>query len=716
MILWLLPALLLLSGSALAIEQIDLHLGSLKGPDWSSGELTLQWRLQTPSPGGTAPPGPSTGSDDSTAATLLLTQPRFPGLPGDIRQMELRCPGLLINATDIRCKSGRLRIDPAPTAQRWVAVSFHYQRQTGQLHLKLPSLRWKQSRIGVEFKAGKAGWRVSMQVHQLALGDVHRLSQRYHSFDWPSLNPEAVLSGTVRVSRRGSRPLQMHSSLRIRKLNFSDESGETACEAVSASLESTLRYTPATARNGVKYPGRARAAASAASAKGETELSIAQGQCYFDPLYLEAGKQPISFSTQWQYRNNTLSLDKLRLHDPGHLRAEGNLQARFRPGELAKLSGQLSWRLDDLQAAYQRYAQPFVAETAAEDLELAGKASGVIGLEASQLRSLALALDHVYIEDHGGRYALYDLSGKVDWDLAGPGEVRLKWQGGQALAFELGQSSLRLASEGSHFSLLEAVQLPVLDGKLVIEGASLKSSKNDLPDWSLNGYVTPISLQRLSSALDWPVLSGKLSGVIPTVSYSGGRLSVDGLLLARVFDGSVLIRNLAIERPFGHLPRLQADVEVKGLDLKTLTSTYEFGRIEGGLQGRIDHLVMEDWQPASFDASFSSPLDDPRPHKISQRAIDNLTTIGSGVSGLFANPFLALFDNFRYDRLGVACKLTLGRCQMSGVEDRDANAYYIVKGGGLPRIDVVGYQREVDWDTLIKRLRSVSLGAGPEIR
>jgi len=40
-------------------------------------------------------------------------------------------------------------------------------------------------------------------------------------------------------------------------------------------------------------------------------------------------------------------------------------------------------------------------------------------------------------------------------------------------------------------------------------------------------------------------------------------------------------------------------------------------------------------------------------------------------------------------------------------EDKSRNAYYIVKGGGIPRIDIMGYENNVDWNTLIERLQSI---------
>ena len=48
---------------------------------------------------------------------------------------------------------------------------------------------------------------------------------------------------------------------------------------------------------------------------------------------------------------------------------------------------------------------------------------------------------------------------------------------------------------------------------------------------------------------------------------------------------------------------------------------------------------------------------------------------------------------------------------MSGVSRR-GEGYVIVHGAGLPRIEVVGFRREVDWSTLVERLVSATSG-GP---
>ena len=48
---------------------------------------------------------------------------------------------------------------------------------------------------------------------------------------------------------------------------------------------------------------------------------------------------------------------------------------------------------------------------------------------------------------------------------------------------------------------------------------------------------------------------------------------------------------------------------------------------------------------------------------------------------------------------------------MRGVGQTGTGDYYIVEGRGLPRIDVVGRARDVDWPTLVQQLTTVDFGS-----
>jgi hypothetical protein len=157
------------------------------------------------------------------------------------------------------------------------------------------------------------------------------------------------------------------------------------------------------------------------------------------------------------------------------------------------------------------------------------------------------------------------------------------------------------------------------------------------------------------------------------------------------------------------VPRLQVDVNVDNIDLENLTRTFSFGRIEGRLDGRVDGLRMESWRPVAFDAEFATPPDDTSRHRISQKAVDNISNIGGGgFGGALSRSFLRFLEDFPYDRLGIRCRLENGVCAMGGVAPAK-QGYYLVKGRFIPpRLDVIGYAERVDWQALVSQVIAVT--------
>jgi hypothetical protein len=76
---------------------------------------------------------------------------------------------------------------------------------------------------------------------------------------------------------------------------------------------------------------------------------------------------------------------------------------------------------------------------------------------------------------------------------------------------------------------------------------------------------------------------------------------------------------------------------------------------------------------------------------------------------------LKLFKTFGYKQIGLNCTLQGTVCQMSGLQTT-GDGYTIVEGSGLPRLQVIGHQTQVDWPTLVRRLREAINGSAPQIR
>ena len=263
--------------------------------------------------------------------------------------------------------------------------------------------------------------------------------------------------------------------------------------------------------------------------------------------------------------------------------------------------------------------------------------------------------------------------------------------------------------------MLASAEIPLLDGRLVVDRFSIIQVPDGGKRLTFDGVLTPVSLQRLSRALGWPELAGKVSGVIPEVSYREGRLQVAGNLLVRAFGGDIVIRRLRVQDLFGIFPILNADLEFKDLDLEILTRTFSFGRITGRLEGVVQALQLEDWTPVAFNARFATPEDDDSRHRISQQAVDNISNLGgAGVSGALSRGFLRFFDDFGYKRLGISCRLQNGVCEMGGVSPAQ-NGYYLVEGGGIPRISIIGFNRRTDWQLLLDQLRAIGAADSPVV-
>ncbi|MBT8116614.1 MAG: hypothetical protein KJO66_02180, partial [Gammaproteobacteria bacterium] len=477
--------------------------------------------------------------------------------------------------------------------------------------------------------------------------------------------------------------------------SFTDATGRYAGEQVNASLSGKARPR----RYGWEI---------------ESRLTARQGAVYIEPLYVEVADQPIvaDLAVGWWSARRRFRLHSFNYRDPGTLRLAGTGMVETGHEQPVR-ELQLELQEAVFPAAYERYLQPWLTGTLAGNLELDGGLHGTLQVAGGQLAGVSVDLQGVSVRQNDGLFGFDRLTGELDWsNSTTPEYSTLAWDGGHVYRIDLGTSALEIESTGNSVRLVHPVRIPVLDGALDIEAFGLGYPAEGL-HWEFDGILTPVSLQQMTRALGWPEFGGKLSGVIPSVRYDRGVLTVGGVLLVRVFDGVVTLRGLQLTDPFGLVPRLQVDAMADNIDLETLTGAFSFGRIEGRLDGRVDGLMLESWRPVAFDAEFATPVDDKSRHRISQKAVDNISNIGGGgVGGALSRGFLQFLEDFPYARLGIRCRLENGVCDMGGVEPAE-NGYYLVKGRFLPpRLDVVGYASRVDWDSLVAQIIAVTREKG----
>ena len=638
---------------------------------------------------------------DTADLQLSVAQLHLPSPLDQTIRLSVTCPGATLSPTAIRCQNGSVQLDapffdPAP-----MKISFRYAHPSQALQLSLSQTPSSGGRLAITGQFQQSAWQLSFDATAL---EVSQLASRLAQFSIATLAPLAGLLGQGTLSlhaRVAGREMQveiaeLHGSLQ--DMHFSDSEALHVGEHVSSSFSLTAKPL-------------------ADSWQLRAELAAQHGQVYIDPIFLDFSAQPISLVTDahWRPNKQSLKLAYFRFEQTDIVRTEGQLTLDLTSSPALTAC---NLRLPDtpLQGLYQTYVQPFLIGTPLDALETSGRVSFDVDCPSTETAKVQVRLDDVHINDQKERYAIHGVHGNAVWtDAQSPPRLsQLSWQAGQVYELTFGASTLELEAHGQHLRLLNQARIPVLDGAVQFDLFRLGVSDDLKPRWQFAGRLEPISMEAFSRAMNWHPLAGTLAGVIPQVTYADQLVEIDGNLQVDIFDGTVTVRNLRLERLLSVVPQLSADIDIENFDLKRLTETFSFGKIWGKLSGHIHNLVLQDWQPIFFDASFATPEDDSSAHRISQRAIDNLSSLG-GVQGALSRSFLSFFENFSYSRLGFSCRLRLDVCHMDGVESAD-QGYYLVKGGGLPpHINVIGHTREVVWKELLERLQRATSGAAPQI-
>lgn len=442
-------------------------------------------------------------------------------------------------------------------------------------------------------------------------------------------------------------------------------------------------------------------------------LDLGGGEVLLGSAYAALPTQPLHLAFELQaLPDGAWAVPQLRLEDPGTLQIE--LAARLRPGA-AQPVAELDLRQVEAQLpqAYARYGQAWAATRGWGELALGGRLRGAAHWQGEELTSLRALLQDVSLADDRGRLGLTGLNADLGWDRGGaavPGT--LSWREASVYGVALGAVDTRWRSGDGALSLQGGAAMSLLGGTLEVPRLVWRPGATRGERVALSLAVHGVDLAKLSRAFAWPAFRGSLGGAVPSIDYADDRLTLGGGLSLRLFDGDVNVTGLVLERPFGVAPALAATLAFSAIDLQPLTAAFGFGEITGRLGGRIAGLRLLGWRPVAFDAELLA-VDG---GTISQRAVRNLSNVGGGglAAGLQAQ-LLRLFDRFGYRRIRLACRLADDVCHMGGL-DSAGDGYTLVEGRGLPRIAIVGHQREVDWPTLVQRLRDATSGTAPIVR
>ena len=670
MIHWLLfPSLLvlaLLQPSVRAADLIELAAGEARGQGWAASDLNVTTRLNP---------------DNSLALDLRSSLLKLASSEHELEDVRWQCQQLLQVDKAYACEQSQLVIGRSPLGSARFILDWRFS-DMDNWRISLHRAGTDAGSLQGELSMHQGRWQGVVSGQQMQLDKLLQLLPITTRAGW-SLSGEA--SFKVDFSGVQAELQKLSLELKGRKVAYADAEGLQAGENVGLGLDLSAE----------SLNGRW---------SGVLGLSVDQGQLYSDPVYLKVGEKALGLHGRFEghLQQGWVQLHGAMFKLPGV--ANAGIEARMQQGRWSDL--ELEFEAPDLSGLYRVLAQPFLIGTALDDLSLRGSGKGQLQLNNDELTALDLSLQQVDVEDKRGRFGIRQLDTELHWLNQGKAlPSSLSAAGGHLFRMDLGQVQANIRVNDGQLLVEDKVSMPLLGGELSLNNLVLEGLSAPPLNWQLAMTAKKIQLDALSKALDWPPLSGRLDGHIPSVRYGDGKVLLDGELVVDVFGGRVIVDGLQIAGPMGVAPVLETRLRLQDLDLAQLTGAFSFGRIDGLLAGEIDELQLVGWQLNRFRAGIRTPEHDKSKRRISQRAIDNLTSLGTGMSAGLSGTALRMFKDFAYDKIALEVDLTGDMASLDGIPYKDGG-YYIVKGAGLPRIDVIGRTREIAWKDLVSRIQN----------
>ncbi len=655
-----------------ALENLTFEVENIIAKDWQLKNISLSL---------------SKIQDSPQQLSLTINTIELPESFSEIKLFDIKCSKFTWQDNRIDCLSGVADIKFKKFKHNHFAFSFALTEEKSRFSFK--NIKIAQGSLSLIIKQQGDDWSIHIKTKDLQVKQVYAyLSKEYKLLDEISngrVDAEIVLNG----DQQGLKRLLITSF--FKQLSLQAHQGELVLESVDLNwdLQAELK-------------------------KGQwgwkNTQQIKKGELYSAPVYLEIKEKPLSLSTNglWGEQGNIQLQQAQFIHqDVISLTTQGLINNKT---DFTAKQAHVSTKISDLNAFATQYISPFIEQTAYQGFKLQGKLDAEIDITESAITQVRAKIKSLAVNDEENRLTIENVNGNINWsnNLAFKESSVIFWDQIKIRAIPIGQNQLHFLFKQKQIELLKQTSIPLLDGSIEIKKFNWQNSVEDESKVYFEGGIKQLSLDKLSTALDWTPLSGHISGYIPGVNYEDKILTVNGELQVKLFDGTIKINQLTSSGMFTEFSKLSMEMAIDNLDLLEITKKFEMGSMEGRVSGYINNLYLENWSPISFYAWLGTPEADNSTHRISQKAVENIASIGGNAAAdIISKGFLRFFDSFNYDRLGFGCYLHQGVCQLMGVEAAE-QGYYLIKGGGIPRIDVIGYNTQVDWQVLLERLSRIT--------
>jgi len=633
-------------------------------------------------------------ANEKTRVILNARAATLPEPAGRFGNIVLLCDRPVVAEPRFGCESGRFSAQGGPTGAIDMQVRAELRSDTGVSTFAGKGLAVAGSNVSLDGLMDERGWQVK------AVSGAARLAAlRKFIAPWFALPADVTGDGEVRLEAtladRGA-GLTADVSAKLAAVDLTNEASTIVTDKMAADASLRLETRGPDTHLVVGVRGRG-------------------GQLLVNPVYFDFGANPLQLQASGKLNGDLLTVDALHLKQAKLLDMTGRGRVDL-AGELPLLSGDFNLNRVEFPAAFASYVAIPLATSLIGDAQTAGSLSGDLSIVKNAVTALRIEPANLDFSANKGSLHLKDISGEIFWAPAGGADAqvsKVSWSEGGAYGLSGGATSMEFVAYGTNFALTRPAKLPVFDGAIAIDNFAMGNLGSNNMEVSFKGAVEPISMALLTKAFGWPEFAGTVAASIPGVRLKDNVLTFDGNVESQVFGGRISGSNIRLQDPLGNFPQFFADVRARDLDLELVTRTFEVGTITGKLEADVLGLELFAWTPQAFDARLATPRGDKSRHRISAKAVSSLSNVGGGggsVVQALQSGVLKFFDDYSYEKLGIRCKLVGDVCEMSGIEPAP-NGYYIVKGSGLPRIDIVGSQGRVNWNSLMSSIATADFGS-----
>lgn len=720
-----------------AVDDVTLQIERVDGDGWTAHDVAVDLGLP----------------EKNALVRARVGRLSLASLSQTLTDVRIECPSLDLSGDVIACAKARVLADWPALGKQSLDARLRYGRTDGSLDVAIQGLRVGDGRVALQASLRDAGWNATARLQRVPIDRLMKLAADFKTPLPVGLAATGLVDLDLAARGKQSSLIDAKITGSLLELTANNESGSLASDKLSLHLDANVR------RSGKQFVF-------------DVGVKSSQGQAFAQPIFVDLSAHAISMSAKGKLVDGkALTLESFTLDHADVAQASGRARLQL---DFEQPVQDLEVELSALKfpGAYESYLQPLLLDTSFKSMQMAGSIAGSLSVADGEPRRVDMRINDITLDDGAGTLNLSALNGEWHWlgDATGDDEdddapaaralpaqpaqlkqqgapaaraaraqsaqanrqvgapqarttevqaSQLKWQDGALLGLDLGAAELNFTTQGRQFRLTRPASIPLLDGAIDLETFRVRNAGLPSVAFLVDATLKPVSVQKLCKAFGWPEFGGQIGGAISKLRMREGIITLGTMLHAQVFNGEVTISDLRLEQPFGQWPRFYSSIALNNLDLEPMTSAFSFGRITGRLSGAINGLQLFNWTPIAFDAKLFTPTDDRSRHRISQRAVENIGSIGGGGAGVTAalsSGFLRFFDDFNYDRLGISCRLQNEVCVMDGVAPAANGNYYLVKGKGVPRIDVIGSSRRVDWPRLVEQLLAATESGGPSIQ